>query len=98
MAKAHDAEQTRRYIEETEIAERSNTARAHRESLRSTRAFVIEAEWLDWLADNSDAFSQRMQTAIVGRSAMSRRLRASPDIPKSAARLGGVVRSPSAER
>jgi hypothetical protein len=80
---------------ETDIAERRHTARAHRESLRSTGTPVLEAEWLNWFADNSDAFNQRMQTAIVERSAMSRRLRASPDVPKNAARLAPSCTPPA---
>ena len=101
MAKAHDAELRRRYIEEhrlsleAEIAERRSTARAHRESLRSTGTLVTEAEWLDWLTDNSDAFRQRMHTATAERSALSRRMRANPVIPKNAARLEASCAPPA---
>jgi hypothetical protein len=101
LVKAHDAEQIRRYVEEhrlsleTDIAERRHTARAHRESLRSTGTLVLEAEWLNWFADNSDAFNKRMQAATVERSAMSRRLRASPDVPKNAARLAPSCAPPA---
>jgi len=80
---------------DAEIVERRNTARAHRESLRSTGALVTEAEWLDWFTDNSDAFRQRMYTAIAERSALSRRMRASPDIPKNAARLEASCAPPA---
>ena len=101
LEKAHDAELIRRYIEEhrlsleAEIAERRSTARAHRESLRSTGTLVTEAEWLGWFTDNSDAFRQRMVTAAAERSALSRRMRASPDIPKNAARLEASCAPPA---
>jgi hypothetical protein len=101
LAKAHDAEQTRRYVEEhrlsleTEIAERRNTAHANRESLRSTRTPATEAEWLNWLTDNNDALNQRMQTTTVERSAMSRRLRANPTVRKNATRLAAPRAPPT---